>query len=52
MALSANDKFTYFPINVIQRHMNHIPGTQTEPRQQEQDYIIALAYKSILIAAL
>jgi hypothetical protein len=52
IALSTYDKFTYFPIDVIQRHMNHIPGTQTEPCQQEQNYIITLAYKAILVAAL
>jgi hypothetical protein len=51
IAFATYNKFANFPIDVIQRHMNHIPSTQTEPGQQEQDYIITLAYKRILIAA-
>jgi hypothetical protein len=51
IALATYDNFTGIPIDVIQCHMNHIPGTQTEPGQQEQDYIITLAYKRILVTA-
>jgi hypothetical protein len=31
IAFAAYNKFANFPIDVIQRHVNHIPGTQTKP---------------------
>jgi hypothetical protein len=51
IAFAAYNKFANFPIDVIQRHVNHIPGTQTESGQQKQDYIITLTDKRILVAA-
>ena len=41
-----------FPIDVVQRQVNHFPGTQAKPCQKEQDRIVTLAYGDILTASL
>jgi hypothetical protein len=40
------------PVNILQFHVGHFPGTQAQASQQEQDCVIAPTRGPVLITAL
>jgi hypothetical protein len=50
-ALAPHQELSTLPVQVIELHMNHLSGTQAEPRQEEKDRIIAPACGTRSIAA-
>jgi hypothetical protein len=39
-----------FPVNVLQCHMHDFAGPQAEPRQKEQNRLVALPGRALLMA--
>jgi hypothetical protein len=50
--LAPDADLALFPVDVVEFQVHHLSSAQTEPRQEEQDRIIALAHGGVLRARL